>query len=77
MNFSATTSVIGGVTVVTLSGFTGSEAQFGSLKDGRYTLTALASQDPDEISVLIAPDLSHLERKDCRAVELIDDIRSP
>jgi ELWxxDGT repeat protein len=44
VNFSATASVIGGVTVVTLTGFTGSETQFGSLKDGRYTLTALASQ---------------------------------
>jgi Dockerin type I domain len=44
VNFSATASVIGGVTVVTLTGFTGSEAQFGSLADGRYTLTALASQ---------------------------------
>jgi hypothetical protein len=29
---------------VTLTSFTGSEAQFGSLKDGRYTLTVLASQ---------------------------------
>jgi ELWxxDGT repeat protein len=44
VNFGATASVIGGVTVVTLTGFTGSEAQLGSLKDGRYTLTALASQ---------------------------------
>jgi autotransporter-associated beta strand protein len=31
-------------TTVTLNGFTGSETQFGSLADGRYTLTALASQ---------------------------------
>jgi hypothetical protein len=44
VNFSATASVFGDVTVVTLTGFTGSEAQFGSLGDGRYTLTALASQ---------------------------------
>jgi hypothetical protein len=44
VNFSATASIIGGATVVTLTGFTGNETQFGSLKDGRYTLTALASQ---------------------------------
>jgi hypothetical protein len=42
--FSASTSVIGGVTVVTLTNFTGTETQFGSLSDGRYTLTALAAQ---------------------------------
>jgi hypothetical protein len=44
VNFTATAIVIGGVTVVTLTGFTGNETQFGSLADGRYTLTALASQ---------------------------------
>jgi hypothetical protein len=33
-----------GMTVVTLNAFTGSETDFGSLKDGRYALTALASQ---------------------------------
>jgi hypothetical protein len=33
-----------GVTVVTLDTFTGGDTQFGSLVDGRYTLTALASQ---------------------------------
>jgi hypothetical protein len=32
------------VTVVTVSNFTGPETQFLSLRDGRYTLTALASQ---------------------------------
>jgi hypothetical protein len=42
--FTATASVVNGVTVVTLSGFTGAETEFGSLADGRYTLTALASQ---------------------------------
>jgi Dockerin type I domain len=42
--FTATASVVNGATVVTLSGFTGSETEFGSLKDGRYTLTALAAQ---------------------------------
>ncbi len=42
--FQATSSVVGGVTVVTISNFTGSETDgFGSLNDGRYTLTALAS----------------------------------
>jgi hypothetical protein len=44
VGFTATASVINGVTVVTLSGFTGTEAESGSLRDGRYTLTALASQ---------------------------------
>jgi hypothetical protein len=42
--FSATAAVMGGVTVVTLNNFGGSASQFGSLADGRYTLTALASQ---------------------------------
>jgi autotransporter-associated beta strand protein len=42
--FQASTSVVNGVTVVTLNGFTGSDTEFGSLKDGRYTLTALANQ---------------------------------
>jgi hypothetical protein len=41
VTFQATASFIGGVTVVTLSNFTGAETQFGSLADGRYTLTAL------------------------------------
>ena len=37
--------MIGGVTVVTLNNFTGTETDgFGSLNDGRYTLTALAAQ---------------------------------
>jgi hypothetical protein len=42
--FTATANVVGGVTVVTLNGFSGSATEFGSLADGRYTLTALASQ---------------------------------
>jgi predicted outer membrane repeat protein len=42
--FTATSSMVGGVTVVTLNAFTGSEAEYGSLRDGRYTLTAIASQ---------------------------------
>jgi ELWxxDGT repeat protein len=42
--FSATAAVVGGVTVVTLNNFTGPATQFDSLADGRYTLTALASQ---------------------------------
>jgi hypothetical protein len=42
--FSATASVVNGVTVVTLSNFTGTNTQSGSLADGRYTLTVLASQ---------------------------------
>jgi hypothetical protein len=44
VGFTASASVIGGVTVVTLNGFTGSATESGSLADGRYTLTALASQ---------------------------------
>jgi hypothetical protein len=42
--FTATASVVNGVSIVTLSNFTGASTQFGSLADGRYTLTALASQ---------------------------------
>jgi len=44
VNFSATANVIGGVTVVTINSFSGTETDFGSLADGRYTLTALGSQ---------------------------------
>src|SRR5207253_6601871 len=41
----ATATTVSGATVVTLSGFSGAEASSGgSLNDGRYTLTALASQ---------------------------------
>jgi hypothetical protein len=40
----ATASVVGGRTVVTLSNFTGSATEFGSLADGRYTLTVLSAQ---------------------------------
>jgi parallel beta-helix repeat protein len=44
VGFTATANVIGGVTVVTLDGFTGGLTDFGSLGDGRYTLTVLANQ---------------------------------
>jgi hypothetical protein len=44
VSFAASASIINGVTIVTLNNFTGAETEFGSLKDGRYTLTALASQ---------------------------------
>jgi uncharacterized delta-60 repeat protein len=44
VNFTATVSVEFGGTVVVLTNFTGPETEFGSLRDGRYTLTALASQ---------------------------------
>jgi hypothetical protein len=44
VSFTGTASTIGGVTKVTLNGFNGSATQFGSLADGRFTLTALASQ---------------------------------
>jgi hypothetical protein len=39
-----TASVVGGRTVVTLSNFTGSATEFGSLADGRYTLTVPSAQ---------------------------------
>jgi hypothetical protein len=44
VSFSAMANLINGRTVVTLSNFSGNETQLGSLADGRYTLTALASQ---------------------------------
>jgi uncharacterized delta-60 repeat protein len=44
VNFVANVTVVDGGTVVTLNGFSGPETEFGSLRDGRYTLTALASQ---------------------------------
>jgi hypothetical protein len=44
VSFSASISVQYDGTVVTLTNFTGPETEFGSLRDGRYTLTALASQ---------------------------------
>src|SRR5262249_52309247 len=40
VDFTATATVMSGVTVVTLNNFTGTETEFGSLADGRYTLTA-------------------------------------
>jgi len=42
--FTATTSVTGGVTVVTLGQFAGAASDAGSLADGRYTLTVRAGQ---------------------------------
>ncbi|HTK77331.1 MAG TPA: dockerin type I repeat-containing protein, partial [Gemmataceae bacterium] len=42
--FTVTTDVIGGVTVATLTGFTGAATEFGSLADGSYTLTAFAAR---------------------------------
>jgi fibronectin type 3 domain-containing protein len=44
VTFTATASTVGGVTVVTLDAFTGAATEFGSLADGRYTLTALSAQ---------------------------------
>jgi uncharacterized delta-60 repeat protein len=44
VSFTATVSLQNGGTVVTLDHFTGPDTEFGSLADGRYTLTALASQ---------------------------------
>jgi hypothetical protein len=45
--FTATVGLAGGRTVVTLGDFTGANTQFGSLADGRYTLTVLSSQIGD------------------------------
>jgi hypothetical protein len=42
--FTATTAVVNGATVITLSGFTGPATEYGSLADGTYTLTALAGK---------------------------------
>jgi hypothetical protein len=47
VSFTATASVVGGVTVVRLNAFTGAATEFGSLADGRYTLTVLGSQVTD------------------------------
>src|SRR5262249_44839164 len=44
VSFTATASVIFGVTAVKLSNFTGPATENGSLADGRYTLTVLANQ---------------------------------
>jgi hypothetical protein len=44
VGFTATANTVGGVTVVTLTAFTGAEATARSLNDGKYTLAALASQ---------------------------------
>jgi Right handed beta helix region len=44
VTFTATANTVNGVTVVTLSNFTGGATNNGSLADGRYTLTALSSQ---------------------------------
>ncbi len=42
--FTATANVVGGVTVVTLTGFTGAETRSGSLADGFVRVTVLAGQ---------------------------------
>jgi hypothetical protein len=44
VGFTATAALVGGVTVVTLDAFAGTDTESGSLRDGRYTLTALASR---------------------------------
>jgi parallel beta-helix repeat protein len=44
VTFSAAANTVNGVTVVTINNFTGSATNFGSLADGRYTLTANATQ---------------------------------
>lgn len=42
--FTATSNVVGGVTVVTLTGFGGAETRFGSLGDGFFNLMVLSGQ---------------------------------
>ena len=44
ITFTATANTVDGVTQVVLDGFGGAATNFGSLADGRYTLTALSSQ---------------------------------
>jgi predicted outer membrane repeat protein len=44
VNFALTLTTLGGATVATLTNFTGTESQNGSLRDGRYTLTVNAAQ---------------------------------
>lgn len=44
VSFTATVGLTGGATFVELNNFSGAETQFGSLRDGRFTLTALAGQ---------------------------------
>jgi len=44
VGFTPTASVVNGVTVVTLTNFTGAETESGSLRDGRFTLTGIANQ---------------------------------
>jgi hypothetical protein len=56
VTFKATASNATGVTVVTLNDFIGSSTQFGSLADGRYTLTALASHITDNLGQALDGD---------------------
>ena len=44
VSFTATAAVVNSATVVTLGNFSGAATEDGSLADGRYTLTVLASQ---------------------------------
>jgi hypothetical protein len=44
VNFTATAANSGGATVVMLNAFAGAQTTAGSLNDGRYVLTVLASQ---------------------------------
>jgi hypothetical protein len=44
VTFTATPTTVNGVTQVVLNNFTGTATNFGSLADGRYTLTALSGQ---------------------------------
>jgi hypothetical protein len=56
ISFKVTASNATGVTVITLNDFTGSSSQFGSLADGRYTLTALASHITDNLGQALDGD---------------------
>lgn len=47
IGFTGTSTTNGGITTVTLTNFTGADTDFGSLADGAYSLTAIASQITD------------------------------
>lgn len=53
IGFIATSLVSGGVTVVTLTGFSGADVEFGSLADGRYTLAVLSGRVRDGFGVAL------------------------
>lgn len=55
-DFTGSATTIGGVTVVTLTGFSGAETDFGSLADGVYVLTAASAQITDSSGQMLDGD---------------------